>query len=147
MLRGMRLVIREIHAARQPDQLNDEWFVVENSGELPFSTAGCTVSVGKGAGKGRLRAIGTLDPGFTLQPGERVRVVTGNPAKKAHGTVPEAGPGEGAPRNYHLFLATRLLQGSGSVIALSLHQHEVARGVFDAASATGVNEATQPGDA
>src|SRR5687767_12365863 len=106
MLRAMRLVIREIHAARSADALNDEWFVVENTGDRAFSTAGCSVLVGKGgASMARLRAVGTLDPGFTLQPQERMRVVTGNPGKKAHGAVPDAV--DGGPRNYHLFQANR----------------------------------------
>jgi hypothetical protein len=122
----MRIVIREIHAARTPGELNDEWFVVENVGDRAFSTAGCTVGVSKG--KGRLRPIGTLDPGFTLQPQERVRLITGNPGKKAHGKVPE--PADDA-RNYHLFLTSALLTGAGTVVALSLHQHEVVRAVFD----------------
>src|SRR5262249_28073921 len=104
-LPAMRIAIREIHAAptaaAQAVQLNSEWLVGEKVGDKPFSTAGCTVSVGKGAKAGRLRAVGTLDPGFTIGPGELVRVVTGNPAKKAHGPAP-------APvddlKTYHLFL-------------------------------------------
>jgi hypothetical protein len=132
MLRAMRLVIREIHASRSADALNDEWFVLENPGDRAFSTAGCSVLVGKG--QGRLRAVGTLDPGFTIQPQERVRVITGNPGKKAHGPVPEA---EGA-RNYHLFQASRLLGGAGSVVALALRQQEVARATFDPGADAGV---------
>lgn len=123
----MRIVIREIHAARKPGELNDEWFVVENAGDRAFSTAGCSVLVSRGKGS-RPRQIGTLDPGFLLQPNERVRLVTGNPGKKAHGKVPDISGGE---RNYHLFLGEPLLKGAGSVVAMSLHQHEVVRGVFD----------------
>src|SRR5687767_11488272 len=111
MLRAMRLVIREIHPPRRSDELNDEWFVVENAGDKAFSTSGCSVLVGRGSTK-RLRAVGTLDPGFTLQPQERVRVVTGSPGKKAHGAVPAA-EGEGGTRNYHLFQASSLLAGAG----------------------------------
>lgn len=129
----MRIVIREIHAARSAGALNDEWFIVENVGDRAFSTAGCTVAVGKG--KGRLRSIGTLDPGFTLQPQERVRLITGNPGKKAHGKVPE--PASDA-RNYHLFLASPMVSGPGTVVALSLHQHEVARATFDPGAESGV---------
>lgn len=139
MLPAMRIVIREIHAARSAGALNDEWFVVENVGDRAFSTAGCTVAVGKG--KGRLRSIGTLDPGFTLQPQERVRLITGNPGKKAHGKVPE--PSSEA-RNYHLFLASNILGGAGTVVALSLHQHEVARAIFDPGAEHGV--APEPAD-
>jgi hypothetical protein len=131
----MRLVIREIHAASSDKTaekgLNDEWIIVVNSGDKAFSTAGCSVLVGRG--KGRLRQIGTLDPGFTLQPGESVRIVTGNPGKKAHGAPPT-----GEPRNYHLFLAEPILAGPGTVVALALKQHEVARGTFDPAAKEGV---------
>jgi hypothetical protein len=130
----MKLVIREIHAAGNATALNEEWFVLENTGDKPFSTAGVTVAVGRGPGKPRLKSMGTLDPGFTLQPSERVRVVTGNPGKKAHGKVPE----DGGVRNYHLFLATRLLLGAGSVLGLSLHQHELARATFDPQAEGGV---------
>jgi hypothetical protein len=130
----MRLLIREMHRATAKGALNEEWFVVENTGDKAFSTAGCSVSVGRG--KGRLRSVGTLDPGFTLQPGERVRVITGNPGKKAHGAVPE-----GEPKNYHLFLGEPLLDGAGTTIALALKQHELARATFDPAADGGVQSA------
>jgi hypothetical protein len=131
----MPLEIREIHAPPEAPQLNQEWFVLENTGEKSFSTAGCSVSVGKGKGKAaRLKSMGTLDPGFQIGPGEKVRVVTGNPAKKAHGKPPE----EDAVRNYHLFLGVPLLQGTGTIVALSLKQHELARATFDPKSPGGV---------
>jgi hypothetical protein len=128
---SLRLAIREIHAAASATSLNDEWFILENTAEKSFSTSGCTVLVGRG--KGRLRGIGALDPGFTLAPGERVRVVTGNPAKKAHGAPPE-----GDPRSYHLFLAERILSGPGTVVSLALKQHEVARATFDPEAKDGI---------
>jgi hypothetical protein len=129
----MRLVITAIHAAPTGGALNSEWFVVENASDRPFSTAGCTVAVGKG--KGRLRGVGTLDPGFTLAPRERVRVITGNPGKKAHGPPPEA---TADLKDYHLFLAEPLLAGPGTVVSLSLKQHELARAAYDAAGVDGV---------
>src|SRR5436190_18114648 len=119
-MRAMPIVIKEIHAASNPSALNEEWFVVENSGDKVFSTAGCTVAVGKGKAA-RLKPMGTLDPGFTMQPNESVRVITGNPGKKTHGKAPD----EGGLKNYHLFLGLPLLQGSGSVVALALKQHEI----------------------
>jgi hypothetical protein len=134
----MPLVIREIHAAPEVPSLNQEWFVLENTGEKSFSTGGCTVAVGKGRGKpARLKAMGTLDPGFAIGPGEQVRVITGSPAKKAHGKPPEDGV-----KNYHLFLMVPLLQGAGSVLALSLKQHELARATFDPAAPGGVASTT-----
>jgi hypothetical protein len=137
----MRLHIREIHAPPTATALNQEWFVVENSGDRPFSTAGCTVSIGAaGRGTTRLRGVGTLDPGFTLQPGERVRVITGNPAKKAHGEVLDGG----GARSYHLFLAEPLFfrfagaGGASASLAITLKQHEIARAVYDPSAAGGV---------
>jgi hypothetical protein len=128
----MNLEIREIHATKKNGPLNEEWFVLENTTDKPFSTAGCAVGVTKGSG--RLRLLGTLDPGFTIGPGERVRVITGNPGKKAHGKAPE----QDGVRNYHLFNAEPLLSGPGSVIALVLRQHEVARATFDPDAKGGV---------
>jgi hypothetical protein len=132
----MKIVIREIHAADSKAALNQEWFVVENTGERPFSTNGCSVSVGKG--KTRLKAIGTLDPGFTLGPSEKIRVITGNPGKKAHGQPPT----EGGLKNYHLFLASPILAGAGSVVAMSLNQLEVTRATFDPKAKDGVSPTT-----
>lgn len=117
----MPIVIREIHPASSAEALNQEWFVLENAGERPFSTAGCTVAVGRGK---RLRTLGQLDPGFTLAPGEKVRVITGNPGKKAQGTPPSDDV-----KNYHLFMPERLFTGPGTVVALTLKQHEIVRGV------------------
>src|SRR5262245_62080431 len=94
----MALTICEIHAPSAPDTLNEEWFVLENTGEKPFSTASCAVMVGRGSS--RLRQVGTLDPGFLIGPGEKVRVITGNPGKKAHGPAPTKPEGL---KNYHLF--------------------------------------------
>ena len=136
----MRIQIVELHAATRSSHLNDEWFVVENQGDKPFSTAGCTLAVGRGpqttqSSKAiKLRQIGQIDPGFTLAPNERIRVITGNPAKKAHGTPPDPG----GVTNYHLFLAAPLLSGPGSVLALSLRQLEIARVTFDPKIETGV---------
>ncbi len=130
----MKIVIKEIHAAKTSGALNEEWFVIENVGESAFSTAGCTVGVGKGKAA-RLRQIGTLDPGFTLGPSEKVRVVTGNPGKKAHGKPPEEA---GGVKNYHLFQASPILSGAGTVVAMTLKQHELARATFDPAATAGI---------
>lgn len=129
----MPLSIREIHAPSSPDLLNDEWFVVENTGDKSFSTQGCAVMVGRGSS--RLRQVGTLDPGFTLAAGDQMRIVTGNPGKKAHGTPPSKPE---SLKNYHLFAGACLVDGKGSVVALALKQHELARAEFDPAAKTGV---------
>jgi hypothetical protein len=129
----MPIVITEIHAAASAAALNEEWFVLENKTDKSFSTAGCTVSTGKGK-TARLRQIGTIDPGFSIAPGEKVRVITGNPSKKAQG----AAPAEEGARNYHLFLHTPILSGPGTVLALALKQHELARATFDPKAPGGV---------
>jgi hypothetical protein len=129
----MPLAINEIHLPSSPTLLNEEWFVVENTGDKPFSTNGCAVMIGRGSS--RLRQVGTLDPGFTLAPGEKVRIVTGNPGKKAHGAPPTKPE---ALKNYHLFGGVGLIDGKGSVIALALKQHELARAAFDPSVKTGV---------
>ncbi len=129
----MPLIIREMHPATSAGALNEEWFVLENTGDRPFSTAGCAVLVGKGKG-GRLKPVGTLDPGFTAAPSEKVRVVTGNPGRKAHGKAPETPE----VKNYHLFLAAPLLTAAGAVVAMALRQHELVRATFDPAAENGV---------
>lgn len=130
----MPIVIKEIHGASKPEALNEEWFVVENAGDKPFSTAGCSVATGRGKAP-RLRGIGTLDPGFTLAPNGRMRIVTGNPGKKAHGKPPAE---DGELKNYHLFQVGPILAGAGTVVALSLKQHELARATFDPKAQLGV---------
>jgi hypothetical protein len=125
------LAIREIKAAGKGGLANEEWFVVENVGDKPFSTKDCALGVGKGGG--RLKIIGQLDPGFTLAPGEKIRVVVGNPGKKAHGKPPED-----ALRNYHLFQGGPILLGAGTIIALHLRQLQIMRGIYDPAAAAGV---------
>jgi len=128
----MQLAVRAIHWPGKGGALNEEWFVFENVGDKPFSTGGCALGVGRGSG--RLRVMGTLDPGFTIQPGEKVRVITGNPGKKAHGKAPE----EAGLKNYHLFQADLLLAGPGAVIGMVLKQHEIARATFDPKADGGV---------
>jgi hypothetical protein len=127
----MALRIVQIHAAKQPDALNSEWFVVENTGDKPFSTKNC--ALGTAFGGQRPRPLGTLDPGFVINPGEKYRIITGNPGRKAHGAPPDD-----AIPNYHLFLGDAVLKKPGIVLALSLRTLELARAVFDPDAKTGV---------
>lgn len=127
----MALRIVEIHPAEPAEQLNTEWFVIENGGELPFNTRNCTLVSHKKGGK--KTALGTIDPGFVIAPGERVRVVTGNPGKKAHGAMPE-----GEPRSYSLFLAAPVLRGAGTVLTLTLRSAAVVSAEFDPSAPGGV---------
>ena len=128
----MSIRIVEIHPAEDRKKLNTEWFVVENDGDKPFSTKNCTLSINKG--KAKKRSLGTLDPGFVIAPGEKVRVLTGNPGKKSQGAPPDD-----AVRNYSLFLGTPVLQGPRSILTLALRTHVVAAATFDPASETGVS--------
>ncbi|MBT8492830.1 MAG: lamin tail domain-containing protein [Deltaproteobacteria bacterium] len=127
----MEIQIVEIHPGADKKKLNTEWFMVENRGDKPFSTRNCTLSVHKG--KGKPSALGTIDPGFTLAPGERVRVLTGTPGKKSHGKPPEDGE-----TNYSLFLGAPILRGPGSVLTLALRTHTVCSATFDPKGERGV---------
>jgi hypothetical protein len=128
----MALRIVEIHPASDKDALNTEWFVLENQGDKPFSTKNCTLSVSRHGHK-RRRELGILDPGFTLAPGERARVVTGNPGRKAHGKSPEDDL-----KNYNLFLGESVLQGPGTVLLFGLRSHILTTATFDPEREDGV---------
>jgi hypothetical protein len=129
----MNLKIIQIHPASAQEALNSEWFVVENTGDTAFNTKNCTVSISRGNSKKR-RELGTIDPGFTIAPGERVRIVTGNPGRKAHGPMPE----EDGVKNYSLFLGAPVLAGAGTVLHFALRSHPISRAVFDPAQKTGI---------
>jgi hypothetical protein len=131
----MALVFREAHAASDKKKINEEWFVLENSGASAISTGGLQVIGAKKGKRGSL--LGVIDPGFTLQPGEKILVVSGYPGKKSHGDPPER---EGM-RTYHLLQRERLLQGDGTIIRLALNQVEVARLIYDPNVPSGVASA------
>jgi hypothetical protein len=131
----MALEFREIHRSSTPELLNEEWFIVENAGAHAINTKGCTMS--RSRGKGRGAVIGTLDPGFTLKPGERIRIVTGIASKKAHGEPPAE---TDALKNYHLFLKGPVLEGNGTVLRIALNQMEVGLATFDPEAEAGVRK-------
>ncbi|GAB4570316.1 MAG: hypothetical protein Tsb0020_24990 [Haliangiales bacterium] len=133
----MALHIVEIHPAEDSGVLNREWFVLENGGDKPFSTRNCTLSVSR-RGQRKKKALGTIDPGFVLGPGERIRVLTGHPGRKAHGEPPED-----ELKNYHLFLNESVVRGAGVVLTLALRSLPVAEATFDAATESGVAATTQ----
>lgn len=122
----MPLVIRELHRAPQKDSLNEEWMVLENTGPGPVSAQGCSLSVAKNA-KERPKLLGTIDPGFVLKAGEKIRLVSGTASRKAEGVAPEEKEGL---KNYHLFLKHPVLAGAGAVVRLSLKQLELVRGTY-----------------
>ena len=88
----------EIKPAENPEALNTEWVILENTGKTPFSTRGCGMTVGR-RGSNKRSLLGIIDPGFVLHPGERMRMCTGSPGTQAHGTAPED-----TTKNYFLFL-------------------------------------------
>lgn len=122
----------EIHPADEEGLLNTEWFLLENPGERPFNTKNCALSVRK-KGQKKKTELGVIDPGFILGPGETIRVVTGNPGRKAHGVQPED-----EVRNYSLFLASAVLRGPGTVLSLELRSLPVAKAIYDPEAERGV---------
>lgn len=129
----MALVFRTLHKADQPELLNEEWIVVENTGPGLLNADGWTLSVA--TGKARPRPLGTLKPGFVLHAGEKIRLVTGTPSKKSQGTPP---PVEDELRNYHLFLRESVLARPGQTLSLHLKQLEIARAVYDPTAPEGI---------
>ena len=130
----MALKIVEIHPAAEAEALNTEWFVLENTGEKPFQTKNCTLSVSRKKG-GKRMELGTMDPGFTIAPGERFRIVTGNPGKKAHGAMPDE---TGGVKNYSLFLGSPVVRGAGTVLVFGLRSHVLATAEYDPDAKSGV---------
>ena len=121
----MALVIRALHRPKTTELLNDEWLLLENTGPNVISAQGCALTVARSENE-RPHPLGTLDPGFVLQPNEKIRLVTGTPSKKAQGTPPD----EKDVKNYHLFLREAVLAKPGLVVRLSLKQLELAKAVF-----------------
>jgi hypothetical protein len=116
----------EIHAAADPELLNSEWVVLENDGKLPFNTRGCGMTVSRRGHKKR-SALGIIDPGFVLKPGEKIRMVTGNPGTKAHGDP----PAEDEIKNYFLFLPQVYVKSPGTILTLTLRGMPVGKAEFD----------------
>ena len=78
----MALVFRELHKAKSPDKLNEEWLLLENTGPNVVTAQKVDLTVARRAAD-RPHPLGTLDPGFILQPNQKIRLVTGTPSKKA----------------------------------------------------------------
>jgi hypothetical protein len=131
----MALSFEEVHAAPDAKRVNEEWFVLTNKGGSPVSTAGLSVVVARPGKRGSV--LGQIDPGFTLQPGESILIVSGVPGKKAQGEP----PARDGMRVYHLFLREGLLRGNGTTIRFAFNQMDVARVTYDKAAPRGVAEA------
>ena len=78
--------------------------------------------------------MGQIDPGFVLQPGERILILSGIPGKQSQGAPPVR---EGM-RTYYLFQREGLLKGSGTTLRFAINQVDVARVTYDKNSATGI---------
>jgi hypothetical protein len=128
----MPLQFEEIHAAPDAKKINEEYFVLANNGGTAVSTAGLSVIVSRPGKRGSV--LGQIDPGFLLQPGEKILVVTGVPGKKAQGEPPTR---EGL-RVYHLFQREALLRGNGTVIRFALNQIDVAKVTYDKEAKNGI---------
>jgi hypothetical protein len=129
----MAIRFTEIKAAESSEQLNTEWVVIENTGKTPFNTRGCGMTVGR-RGSSKKSLLGIIDPGFILQPGEKMRMCTGNPATQAHG----AAPPEDEIKNYFLFLPRTYVGGAGTVLTLVLRGLPVSKTEHDPAAAGGI---------
>jgi hypothetical protein len=133
----MPLVFREAHAAPDKKKINEEWFILENTGASAINTRGLQVLSGHiDRNKNRGSFLGTIDPGFMLQPGEKILVASGSPGKKAHGEPPTPEK----MRVYHLLQREGILRGAGTIIRFTLNQMEIAKLVYDPASPNGVGQ-------
>jgi hypothetical protein len=128
----MPLVFEEVHPASDPKLVNEEWFVLVNQGGAPVSTRGLAVIVSRPGKRGSV--MGHIDPGFMLQPGEKIIIHTGIPGKKAQGEPPAR---EGL-RSYPLMQREVLLKGTGTVIRFALNQIDVAKVTFDKEAKNGI---------
>lgn len=128
----MPLVFEEVHAASDPKKVNEEWFVLANQSAAPVSTRGLAVIVSRPGKRGSI--MGHIDPGFMLQPGEKILVFTGVPGKKAQGEPPER---EGL-RAYPLMQREILLKNNGTVVRFVLNQVDVASVKFDREAPNGI---------
>jgi hypothetical protein len=131
---AMPLVFEEVHAASDPKKVNEEWFLLANRSASPVSTRGLAVIVSRPGKRGSV--MGHIDPGFMLQPGEKIIIFSGIPGKKALGEPPER---EGL-RTYPLMQREVLLKGSGTIVRFVLNQVDVAKVTFDKEAADGVGK-------
>ena len=140
----MALIFCEAHAAPDKKRINEEYFILENRGATAISTARLQVVSTRAPRPGqkpqRGSVLGVIDPGFMLQPGEKIIVVSGSPGKKSHGEPPTR---EGM-RVYHLLQREGILQGEGTIIRLAKNQQEIARLTFDPAAPDGLELTPAP---
>jgi hypothetical protein len=134
----MALLFRSLHRSPAKEALNEEWLILENTGPNPVNAHGCALTVAKNEHQ-RPRPLGTLDPGFVLHPNEKIRLITGSPAKKSQGKPPE----EKEMKNYHLFLREPVLAHPGIVVRVAMRQLELAKATFKPDAPDGLEEAAR----
>jgi len=123
-----KLTLGGAQGAADKKKLNHEWVVIANEGDALFNAEGCAITVGP-KGKSRPRAVTTISAGLVLQPGERVRLVSGSPGKRSQGAPPAE---EEGLRNFHLFLKARYLDRTNVVVRLvNRQQVELCSTVFE----------------
>ncbi|MGZ3405373.1 MAG: hypothetical protein ACXVAN_02945 [Polyangia bacterium] len=132
----MALVFRELHKAKSPDKLNEEWLLLENTGPNVVTAQKVDLTVARRASD-RPHPLGTLDPGFILQPNQKIRLVTGTPSKKAHGTPPDE---KDDIKNYHLFLREPVLKTPGMIVRVTQKQMELAKAIFAPTEKSGIEK-------
>jgi hypothetical protein len=128
----MPLAFEEVHAAPDKKKVNEEYFVLANQGASAVSTAGLQVIVSRPGKRGSV--MGQIDPGFVLQPGEKILILSGIPGKQAQG---EPAAREGM-RTYYLFQREGLLKGRGTTVRFAINQVDVARFTYDSSAANGI---------
>jgi len=128
----MPLVFEEAHAAPDKKKVNEEYFVLANQGASSVSTAGLQVIVSRPGKRGSV--MGQIDPGFVLQPGEKILILSGIPGKQAQGEPPVR---EGM-RTYYLFQREGLLKGRGTTLRFAINQVDVARLTYDSSAPSGI---------
>ena len=129
---AMPLVFEEVHASPDKKKVNEEYFVLANAGASAVSTAGLQVIVSRPGKRGSV--MGQIDPGFVLQPGEKILILSGIPGKQSQGQPPTR---EGM-RTYYLFQRESLLHGSGSTLRFAINQVDIARVTYDKNAPGGV---------
>ena len=134
MLRAMATRFVEIKASESTEALNTEWVILENAGKAPFNTRGCGMTVGR-RGSNKKSLLGIIDPGFVLQPGDKMRMCTGNPGTQAHGAAPAE---DGGVKNYFLFLPKTYVGAAGTVLTLVLRGLPVSKAEYDPSAPGGI---------
>lgn len=112
----MALTLTEVHRRTEDKHLNDEWFVLENTTDSAISTRGCRVTLTKAKARKAIE-LAKLDPGFTVEPGAKVRVVCGRPGTKAHGKSPDDDM-----ENYYLLMKVPLFKWQGGTLRVAKGQ-------------------------